>query len=131
MARKKSVILTDAEHRIMQVLWDRGSGTVADVAEALKGEEGTAYTTVLTLMRILREKGYLTCIKEGRAHLYTPAVNRETEAKRALGQVLSKFFSGSPQELVLSFLEDERLSAEELAEIKQRIKTFKPKSPEK
>ena len=121
MPRKKSLVLTDAEHRIMEILWQRGSATVAEVAEALAGKDGTAYTTILTMMRIMRVKGYLTCRKEGRAHVFSPKVDREDAARKAVKQVLSKFFSGSPGELVLSFLRDEEISPEELAELKQKI----------
>lgn len=121
MARKKSRTLTDAEHRIMEVLWQKGSATVAEVAGALAGEDGTAYTTILTMMRILKDKGYLTCRKEGRAHVYIPAVNRETAARKAVRQLLTKFFAGSPGELVLTFLRDEELSPEELDELRKKI----------
>jgi BlaI family penicillinase repressor len=122
MARKKSRTLTDAEHRIMEVLWARGSATVAEVAEALSGKDGTAYTTILTMMRILREKGYLACNKEGKAHVFTPKVQRDVAARKAVQQLLSKFFAGSPGELVLSFLRDEELSPEELDELKRKIR---------
>ena len=129
MARKKSTTLTDGEHRIMEVLWNLGSATVADVTAALSGKDGSAYTTVLTMMRILKEKGYLACRKHGRAHLYTPKVNRDTAARKAVRQLLSKFFAGSPEELVLSFLRDEELSPGELDELKRKIqKTTKPSS---
>src|SRR5687768_10322369 len=111
MPRKKSLTLTDAEHRIMEVLWERGSATVAEVAEALAGKDGTAYTTILTMMRIMRAKGYLSCLKDGRAHVFSPRVDREDAARKAVRQVLTKFFAGSPGELVLSFLRDEELSA--------------------
>jgi predicted transcriptional regulator len=121
MARKKSRTLTDSEHRIMEVLWAKGSATVADVAEAFAGKGGSAYTTVLTMMRILRTKGYLSCRKEGRAHVYTPKVNRETAARKAVRQLLGKFFSGSPSELVLSFLRDEDIRLEELDALKREI----------
>jgi BlaI family transcriptional regulator, penicillinase repressor len=121
MARRKSRTLTDAEHRIMEVLWDKGSATVAEVADALAGEGGSAYTTILTMMRILREKGYLTCEKHGRAHTYTPKVNRETAARKAVRHLLAKFFAGSPGELVLSFLRDEDLSPDELDELKKKV----------
>lgn len=121
MARKKSRTLTDAELRIMEVLWSKGSATVAEVAEALAGEDGSAYTTILTMMGILRDKGYLTCRKETRAHVYTPKVNRETAARKAVRHLLAKFFAGSPSELVLSFLRDEDLSPEELDELKKKI----------
>ena len=121
MARPPSRTLTDGEHRIMKVLWDKGSATVAEVAEALADKDGSAYTTVLTMMRIMRDKGYLTCRKDGRAHVYTPRVDEDAAARKAVRQVLSKFFGGSPGELVLSFLREEDLRPEELDELKKRI----------
>jgi BlaI family transcriptional regulator, penicillinase repressor len=125
MPRKKSATLTDAELRIMEVLWSKGAATVAEVAEALAGKDGTAYTTILTLMRILRVKGYLTCRKQGRAHVYTPRVDRDTAARKAVRQLLAKFFFNSPGELVLSFLRDEDLSPDELDQLKKKIKEAK------
>jgi predicted transcriptional regulator len=119
MPRKKATMLTNAEHRIMEVIWARGSATVAEVVEALHGKD--AYTTILTLIRILKAKGYLTSRKEGRAHVFTPAVDRDTVARKAAHQLLSKFFAGSPSELVLSFLRDEELTTQELDEIKEKI----------
>jgi predicted transcriptional regulator len=121
MARKKSGTLTDAEHRIMEVVWDKGTATVAEVAEALAGKDGTAYTTILTMMRILQVKGYLSCRKQGRAHVYAPKVDRDTAARKAVRQLLTKFFAGSPGELVLSFLREEELTPEELDELKKKI----------
>lgn len=121
MARKQSPILTDGEHRIMEILWQRGSATVAEVAADLAGEDGTAYTTILTMMRIMREKGYLRCRKEGRAHVYIPKFGREDAARKAVRQVLGKFFAGSPGELVLSFLRDEEISLKEIDELKKKI----------
>lgn len=121
MPRKKSRTLTDGEHRIMEVLWQKGAATVADVVEALSGKDGTAYTTILTMLRILREKGYVACKKEGRAHIYVPKLDRDTAARKAVRQLLGKFFGGSPSELVLSFLRQEELSPEELDELKRRI----------
>lgn len=122
MARKKSSTLTDAEHRIMEVVWQRGSATVADVASALAGENGAAYTTILTLMRILRVKGYLSCRKSGRAHVYMARVDRNAAARKAVRQLLAKFFAGSPGELVLSFLREEEISPEELDQLKRKIR---------
>lgn len=121
MARRQSRQLTDGEHRIMKVLWSKGSATVAEVAEALAGKDGSAYTTVLTMMRIMRDKGYLACRKDGRAHVYTPKVAQDDAARKAVHQVLSKFFGGSPGELVLSFLRDEKLSPDELDALKRHI----------
>jgi BlaI family penicillinase repressor len=121
MARKQSRTLTDGEHRIMEVLWQKGAATVAEVADALAGKDGTAYTTILTMMRIMREKGYLRCRKEGRAHVYIPRVDREAAARKAVRQLLGKFFAGSPGELVLSFLRDEEISLKEIEELKRKI----------
>src|SRR5215468_10299017 len=119
MPKKKNLTLTNAEHRIMEVIWLRGSATVAEVVEALKGKD--AYTTILTLMRILKAKGFLSTRKEGRAFVFTPKVDRDTVARKAVHQVLSKFFDGSPSELVLAFLREEELTPEELDEIKLKI----------
>ena len=120
MPRKKTLTLTNAEHRIMEVVWAKGSATVADVVEALNGKD--AYTTILTLMTILKGKGYLSSRKEGRAFVFTPRVDRDTAARKAAHQLLSKFFAGSASELVLSFLREEKLTPQELDAIKKKIK---------
>ena len=119
MPRKRTLTLTNAEHRIMEVVWAQGSATVADVVEAL--EDKDAYTTILTLMRILKVKGYLSSRKEGRAFVFVPKVDRNTVARKAVHQLLSKFFAGSPSELVLAFLREEELTPEELEVIKKKI----------
>jgi|ERR1041385_1022314 predicted transcriptional regulator len=119
MRRKKPLTLTNAEHRIMEVIWARGSATVAEVVEALEGKD--AYTTILTLMRILKDKGYLWTRKAGRAFVFEPKVDRETAARKAVHQLLSKFFDGSPSELVLSFLREDEITPKELDEIKKKI----------
>ena len=103
----------------MEVIWAKGSATVAEVVEALHGKD--AYTTILTLMRILKAKGYLVSRKEGRAFVFVPKVDRDTVAQRAVHQLLSKFFAGSPSELVLAFLREEELTSEELDAIKKKI----------
>src|SRR5438876_12462365 len=119
MPRKKTLTLTNAEHRIMEVIWAKGSATVAEVVEALNGKD--AYTTILTLMRILKDKGYLSSRSEGRAFVFVPKVDRDTAARKAVHQLLAKFFAGSPGELVLSFLREEKLTSKELEKIKQKI----------
>ena len=120
MPRKKTLTLTNAEHRIMEVIWVKGSATVADVVEALNGKD--AYTTILTLMTILKGKGYLSSRKEGRAFVFVPKVDRDTAARKAVHQLLSKFFAGSASELVLSFLREEELTPQELDAITKKIK---------
>ena len=119
MPRKKTLTLTHAEHRIMEVIWAKGSATVADVVQALNGRD--AYTTILTLMTILKGKGYLSSRKEGRAFVFVPRVDRDTAARKAVHQLLSKFFAGSASELVLSFLREEELTPQELDAIKKKI----------
>src|SRR6266403_4351849 len=119
MPRKRLNTLTNAEHRIMEVIWARGSATVAEVVEALDGKD--AYTTILTLMRILKVKGFLVSRKEGRAFVFVPKVDRNTAARKAVQQLLSKFFAGSPSELVLSFLREEELTPQELDAIRKKI----------
>jgi BlaI family transcriptional regulator, penicillinase repressor len=119
MPRKRPETLTNAEHRIMEVIWAKGAATVGDVVAALERKD--AYTTILTLMRILKIKGYLSSRKEGRAFVFVPQVDRNTVARKAVHQVLSKFFAGSPSELVLSFLRQEELTPEELDALKEKI----------
>jgi len=129
MSKRKILPLTNAEHRIMEVIWARGSATVAEVVEALKGKD--AYTTILTLMRILKAKGYLSTRKEGRAFKFAPRVDRDTMARKAVHHLLAKFFAGSPSELVLSFLREEELTPSELEVIKRKILKSEDESDEK
>ena len=123
MARKKSEDLTEAELRLMDVVWRKGSATVADVADALPKDLGLAYNTVLTTMRILEDKGYLrhTKPKEGRAFVYHPLVGQKEASRKAVRRLLTKFFGNSPEELVLNLLDDEELSEQELTRIRKRI----------
>jgi predicted transcriptional regulator len=124
VARKKSPHLTEAEWRLMDVIWRKGSATVADVAEALPKQLDLAYNTVLTTMRILEEKGYLrhSKAKEGRAFLYRPVISREKASRSAVNQLLARFFGNSAEALVLNLLEDEKLSETELRRIRGLLK---------
>lgn len=106
----------------MEVIWKRERATVAEVADALEGQPGSAYNTVLTMTRILTEKGYLNCRKQGRAHVYTPKVSRTAAARNAARHLLGRFFDGSPGALVLNFLEHEDLSSKDLEELKRKIR---------
>jgi BlaI family transcriptional regulator, penicillinase repressor len=125
VARKPSPTLTDAELRLMQVIWERGPSTVSDVVDALErisadtGEPGLAYTSVLTTMRILEKKGYLRHERRARAFVYRPLVDRQNVQRSVLRYVMSRFFSNSAEELVLNVLEDEQLSPEELERLKK------------
>lgn len=121
MARRKSSTLTDGELRLMQVLWGRKSATVSDVVDALAGREGTAYTTVLTMLRILEEKGYVRHEKEGRAFVYYPIVEENDARRSAIRHVMSRFFDNSPETLVMNLIENEELNPEDLDRIKKLI----------
>ena len=124
MPRPKSLSLTEAELRLMDVIWDKGRATVAEVAEALPKELDLAYNTVLTTLRILEDKGYLkhTKSKEGRAFIYRAAVSREQASRSAVRHLLRRFFGNSAEALVLNLLEDEKLGEEELARVRELLK---------
>ena len=124
MPRPKSQNLTEAELRLMDVVWDKGRATVAEVAEALPKELGLAYNTVLTTMRILEDKGYLkhSKPKEGRAFVYRAVVSREQASRSAVQHLLRRFFGNSAEALVLNLLEDENLSERELARVREMLK---------
>jgi predicted transcriptional regulator len=123
LARKKSPNLTEAELRLMDVVWEKSSATVAEVADGLPKDLGLAYNTVLTTLRILEDKGYLRHTKadEGRAFVYTPIVGRDEAGRNAVRYLVSRFFRNSPELLVLNLLEDEDLSAKELDRIRSLI----------
>jgi predicted transcriptional regulator len=124
LARKKSLNLTEAELRLMNVIWEKGSATVAEVAEALPQDLNLAYNTVLTTLRILENKGYLKhdMAKEGRAFVYRPVVSRDDASRSALRHLLRRFFGNSAEALVLNLLGDDRLSEEEIERIRERLK---------
>jgi len=121
MARKPSPTLTDAELRPMEVLWRRGPSTVSDVVNALPAKLGLSYSTVLTTLRILEQKGYVRHTKEGQAYVYHPIVDQDQARKKALKHVLSRFFDNSPELLVLNVLETEKLDAQDLQRIRRLI----------
>ena len=124
MARKKTTGLTDAELRLMDVLWDKGSATVGDIVDALP-KPPLAYSTVLTTMRILEGKGYLRHVKEGRAFIYHPAVGRDEARDTAVGHLVRRFFGGSHGQLALNLVERKRIGAGELKHLRRKIKEAK------
>ena len=124
MPRPKSPSLTEAELRLMEVIWQRGHATVAEVADSLPKELGLAYNTVLTTMRILEEKGYVkhSKPKEGRAFVYRPVVTKQQASRSAVRHLLRRFFGNSAEALVLNLLEDEELSERDLARVRDLLK---------
>lgn len=110
---------TSRELDVMAILWERGSATVAEVLESL--DEELAYTTVLTVLRTLEEKGYVDHDREGKAHRYHPLVGREAAGESALRRVMSSMFRGSPELLLTHLVSDRRLSTEELGRLKELL----------
>lgn len=121
MARHKTPTLTDAELRVMNVIWDLGEATVSAVAEAQHGGRQLAYNTILTMMRILEQKGYLRREKSGRAHVYRPLVDRTQARTRAIRHMLKSLFNNSPELLMVNLLENESLSSEDLDKLRDMI----------
>jgi predicted transcriptional regulator len=121
MARKKSPNLTDAELRLMNVVWKLGAATVSDVVENLSADPPLHYSTVLTTLRILETKGYLKHRKEGRAFVYRAVVKREQEREKAVTHLLRRFFDGSAEMLMLNLVEREKISRNEFSRLRKRI----------
>ncbi len=125
MARKESTVLTEAELRVMDVVWQRGPSTVSDVLESLDQNPPLAYNTVLTTMRILEDKGYLTHEKDGRAFVYAPTVERDKARQSALRMLLSRFFDNSAELLVHNLLKNEKLTRAEIQRLKKVVEEAK------
>jgi BlaI family transcriptional regulator, penicillinase repressor len=109
---KQSATLTEAELRIMDVLWRKGSGTVQQVQDWLPSS--LAYNSVLTTIRILEKKGHLKHAKDGRAHVYEPVIGREEATRSEIRHLVSRFFRNSHEALVLNILQDEQIDADQL-----------------
>ena len=125
MARSKSAILTEAELRIMNVLWDKGSATVHEVLQALPSKPNLAYNSVLTIIRILETKGYVKHVKDKRAHIYLPKIDREDATRFEVRHLVSRFFGNSHERLLLNILEESSIDAEELARVRELLERSK------
>ncbi|MFQ5793913.1 MAG: BlaI/MecI/CopY family transcriptional regulator [Candidatus Bipolaricaulia bacterium] len=123
MTRPRSPILTEGELRLMNILWDKGAATVREVANALPEDQSLAYTTVLTTLQTLEKKGFLRHEKQDqdRAFIYHPVVDRNEARRSAVRYIVSRFFNGSPELLVLNILEHEELDSQELQYLKQLL----------
>lgn len=125
MARNKSATLTKAELRIMNVLWEKGSGTVHEVLEALPGEPPLAYNSVLTIIRVLETKGYVKHVKAKRAHVYIPKIDRDDARRFEVSHLVSRFFGNSHEQLLLNILEEQSIDADELARLRELLERSK------
>jgi len=121
MARKKTPTLTEGELRLMDIVWEKGEATVNQVLSALSSTKAPAYNTVLTILRILEQKGYLHHVKAGRAHVYRPLVDREQARHKAIRQMLKSFFDNSPELLVQNIIDSEDISEKELLRLKRML----------
>jgi predicted transcriptional regulator len=121
MPRPASPTLTEAELRLMKVLWSLGAATPAEVLKALPREPALAESTVRTILGILRDKGYVLAEPRGRAFTYRPVVDRAEAGRSAVRELVRRFFEGSPRDLVLSVLGDGELDAAEVARLREII----------
>ncbi len=121
MPRKTSQTLTEAELRIMQVLWQKGARTVQQVLDIMPGDTALAYNTVLTTIRILERKGYVEHSKDGRAHVYSPLVAEEEASRSEIRHLVSRFFRDSHEDLVLNILEDRGIDPKELERLRKML----------
>jgi predicted transcriptional regulator len=113
--------LTEAELRIMNVLWVRGTGTVQQVLDSITEKPVLAYNSVLTTIRVLERKGYLQHLKDGRAHVYSPLVGKTEATRSEIRHLVGRFFKNSHEQLVLNVLEDQGIGTEELARLREML----------
>jgi predicted transcriptional regulator len=121
MARAKTPHLTEGELRLMNILWRQGPATVSQVVDALPADPPVAYSTVLTLLRILENKGYVRHTKQGRAFVYQALVGSKEASTKAIHHLVSRFFGGSTGQLVMKLLDERQIDAAELKRIKKKI----------
>jgi predicted transcriptional regulator len=119
------ITLTDREAEFMEVLWEHGPSTVAEVREQLPDD--LAYTTVLTILRNLEGKGYVGPSKDGRAHRYAPLVARDAARRSALRDLSDKLFKGSTELLMTHLVSDQKLSDAEIKRIRSLLSQRKKK----
>ena len=120
--KSEKPVLTDQELEIMKIIWTRGTATVRDVYEELLTRRKIAYTTVMTMMGILEQKGHLTKSADERAYVYTPAQPQREVVGNMIQDFLKRVFNGSAKPLLVHLVEDKKLSSEELDEIRKLLK---------
>src|SRR6202789_2751452 len=121
MPPRKSITLTEAELRLMKMLWSRGESAVSDLVAAMPEGAALAYTSVLTTVRILEQKGYVRHRQEGRAFLYSPCVEEHEAERSEVRHMMQRFFGNSRERLLLSLLGDDEVTPEELQRLKEAI----------
>lgn len=121
MPPRKSETLTEAELRLMEVLWERGASSVQQVLESLPARPALAYNSVLTTLRILENKGYVEHLKDGRAHIYKAVVKRQEASRSEIRHLVNRFFRDSQDLLVINILEERGIDEEELKRLRQLL----------
>jgi predicted transcriptional regulator len=130
MPPKKSSTLTEAELRLMKILWQRGESAVGDLVSAMPEGSSLAYNSVLTTIRILEQKGYVQHRQEGRAFIYSPCVAEYEASRTEIRHMMQRFFGNSRERLLLSLLGDDEVSPEELKRLKEAIANAADDVPE-
>ncbi len=126
------VIPTDRELEALKVLWDRGEATVRDVCDALNaGGEELAYTTVLSLLQVMEQKGLVTHRSEGKAYVYLPAIEREMTLRQLAGGFLERVFDGALDEYLVHALGKRKITASELDQLEAMLAEHRRKSQRK
>jgi predicted transcriptional regulator len=121
MPPKRSITLTEAELRLMKILWERGESAVGELVAAMPEGATLAYNSVLTTIRILEQKGYVRHRQEGRAFIYRPCVQEQEASRSEVRYMMQRFFGNSRERLMLSLLGDEEVSPEELKRLRDAI----------
>jgi predicted transcriptional regulator len=121
MPPKKSITLTEAELRLMKLLWERGESAVGELVAAMPDGTALAYNSVLTTIRVLEQKGYVQHRQEGRAFLYVPCVAEQEASRSEVRHMMQRFFGNSRERLLLSLLGDDEVTPEELQRLKEAI----------
>ena len=111
--KKPHTTLTPQELSIMKVVWAKKQATVRDVYEALQASRPVAYTTVMTMMRILQEKGFLTKVAEDKAHVYAPTKPRQQVLGSMVRDFVDRVFDGASEGLLLHLAKDNTLTAKQ------------------
>lgn len=121
MPPKRSETLTEAELRVMNVLWTKGPANVQQVLDALPEKPALAYNSILTTIRVLEKKGYLKHKKDGRAHIYEPLIARDQASRSEVKHLVSRFFGNSNELLLLNLLEDRDIDEGELKKLRDML----------
>jgi BlaI family transcriptional regulator, penicillinase repressor len=120
-----SIILTRQELQIMKVVWELGNATVKEVCDTMSQTKTIAYTTILTLMGILEEKGALIHTRSGRAFVYSPVLSRQQATRNQVRDVIARFFDGKPEGLIEDILENESIAADQINAVKNLVESRK------